>query len=818
MKKRCRSTDADLSQYIRLLGSKASLGRTTGTLQGTPRCIVIRSWNTTGGGGMCKNEFNHLYAIGDMGEADEPKGAGCLRVCDCDAMAGLRGVVEATPVQSRPLVRMTSKGCIHLDALTRLGPRAIDDSRIDEYGPVAVLRVLKTTALSVADPAAPSMFNRVIVNVDAKGRRYVCAHKSCQTFKDKCRHVKLVEQTVVDYDLYDVDPFSSVVPAHSDASEDSSIKNTKHAPRAAPPPQNPPVRIPLDSYPRRALTRCASLNAVPQWLPLGTVCSPSGDGRCTACNAPWSEATLVCVENAARLFGSVEALSVDVYVRRCGCGAVNKYDGVEDAVFVYSNKILWLYETLLPYVDLMVESRMPFNAYYKVLERQYERRGISAMCSRDTFIESIKAFLRALDVDYTDLFTCPVCSRLPYKEQVYIIDGKAMGFRKDTMKELPVADAVPGRASIIKSTQFYYISGSSSAVQLAKLIQEYGSGKDMDFGTMVSGCKKYATELVGVLECIKREHATPVPCPLPYRTFLFDIASPYPASDYIHASLRVHSGGTASVLDRMLDGDDISQADRAALLHWNSLSALLAGRPSIPDAFKPLLKRLLELARVPDSYTADAASVAMGCDAASPDGSDSLPDDPMSFFPNHRKIRTARIYDENANEPSCTKHVLKPTRWTPGMFGVFCPHGICIGFEAMRKYESARIPFKIFYERFPAAPGTIVYDNACNASRYFLRREPLFYSHTQSFIDRLHQKGHIRCHNGYKINAYPKDMKILGGHMTIGELNSQVAEQAHAKMKLIETQTSFMAQDTFMDYCKLFLALTNQTILKNMNV
>jgi hypothetical protein len=842
-KKRRRDTDVDLSQYIRLLGSTASLGRTTGILRGTPRCTVVRSWNTNGGG-ICKNEFNHVYNVSDFGVTDEPSTLRTLRVCDCDAMAGLRGVVDATPPASRSSVRMTGTGCSHLDALTRLGLRAIDTTPIDEYGPVAVLNVMDATALSVADSGAPSTFNRVIVNVDAANRRYACANKSCKTYKSACSHVKIVEQTVVDHELQDVHPFSAVLAMASETSgpassgADGSVdgpeplgpKDPEGAtipppPPPPPPAESPPVRIPLNSYPPRALMRSASLNAASQWLPLGRVCVPCADGECAACKVPWSQAMLVCVEKGGRLFGTAETLAVEVYARRCACGVVKPYDGVEDAVFVYSTKILWLYETLLPYVDLMVESRMPFNAYYKVLERQHERRGPSALCSRDTCIESIKAFLRALDVDYDHLFTCPVCSALPYKEQVYIIDGKAMGFRKDTMKAMPVTtprhttDDAEEYAALIKTTQFYYISGSSSAVQLAKLVQDYGSGHDVDFAAMRNGCKKYALELVDVLDFIKREHPNPVPCPPAFRTFLFDVASPYPASDYIHASLRVQVGGTASVMDRILDGEEIVQADRARLLHWSSLSTLVSGRAKVPDAFKPLLKRLLHLARLPDSFVADAASVANVCTATTTTTTTTrgLSEDPMSFFPNHPKIRNARVYDVNANEPSCTKHVLKPTRWTPGMFGVFCPHGICVGFEAMRQYESARIPFKIFYERFPAAPGTIVYDNACNASRYFLRREPLFFAHTLSLIDRLHQTGHIRCHNGYRINAYPKDMPILGGQMTIGKLNSQAAEQAHAKMKLIETQTSFMSQDTFMDYCKLFLALTNQTIQKKMN-
>lgn len=38
--------------------------------------------------------------------------------------------------------------------------------------------------------------------------------------------------------------------------------------------------------------------------------------------------------------------------------------------------------------------------------------------------------LRRLDVNYTDLFTCPVCCSLPHDQLVLIVDGKMMGIQK----------------------------------------------------------------------------------------------------------------------------------------------------------------------------------------------------------------------------------------------------------------------------------------------------------------------------------------------------------------------------------------------------
>jgi hypothetical protein len=269
------------------------------------------------------------------------------------------------------------------------------------------------------------------------------------------------------------------------------------------------------------------------------------------------------------------------------------------------------------------------------------------------------------------------------------------------------------------------------------------------------------------------------------------------------------TGGVDSFLDRVIDVPVITQEQRTRVMEWGSLSTLISGWPSIPKEFAPLLRKLRAIAgRLETEYFTDipsATTTVMG-----------LEEDEMSFFPNHPRIRMPRMYDgAETMEPTCTKKVLKSHRYTPGLFSAFCPHGICIGFEAMRRFESARVPFDLFYTRFPSAPGTIVYDNACNASRYCLRREPFYFSKVLFLIDRLHQCNHIGCHSGYCMKSYPQTMKILGGTMTLGELNSQAAEQAHAKMTLIETQTSFMGQDTFLMYTKLFMALTNKELLKH---
>ena len=774
------SVGANPSRYARLLGV-TSQGRTTGTVRGFPTCKVVRSWVPQGG--ISKTDFEHVYD----------------GVCGCAAMADTRKLIVASHAPESVTIK---NPCLHMQTLKMLGSK-FDSTPLTEYGPVAVVG---TSSLSVADDNGRS---RVIVVIDQKNKAYQCRGSACQYQKYTCSHVETIMRVVRDHDLYGNDPF---LP-----------KETEEEEEPQPPPRQPESapaststeKVSLDAFSERVRKRRASTHAASQWLASGTNCVPDGDGRCPQCHTSWAESEIVVKEMHATLYGCYESIEVTVYERKCHCGETKAYDGLVDGVFNYSNKTLWLHETMLTYIDLMMDARMPFNAYYKVLGRQYERRGAAGeLCSKSTVIASLEAFIQILDVDYGDCFTCPICSQLPLDQQMYIIDGKAMGFRWDLMEdEAPQTQGQP--AAVIPGTRFAYIKGDVKAQKLCASIRAYTKTKrgidDTMFNSIIRSAQDKAPELVDVLKYIKRTERDYLKCPQRYRQFLYDIATPCPISCLIPRALYTRGVGIDPFLIRMMDAKEFSQDQRTTMMEWGSFSELISEWPCIPDVFKPLLRQLCQLAgQLETDFHADVPTATMTAPG--------IQDDSMAFFPNHPRIREPRVFDEprQDKEQTCTKKILKSRRFTPGLFSAFCPHGICIGFEAMRKFESARVPFELFYTRFASCPGYIVYDNACNASRYCLRREPFYFSRVRFFIDRMHQCNHVGCHSGYKINSYPQNMPILGGTMTLEKLNSQAAEQAHSKMTLIETQTSFMGQATFMAYTKLFMAVTNKAILKKL--
>ena len=135
--------------------------------------------------------------------------------------------------------------------------------------------------------------------------------------------------------------------------------------------------------------------------------------------------------------------------------------------------------------------------------------------------------------------------------------------------------------------------------------------------------------------------------------------------------------------------------------------------------------------------------------------------DKWSFFPSLPIVRGRGTYaadhsnaPQSITEDACRKASYGHPTLTPGIFTVYCPHGVCYGFQAMRSCESPWYPFDIFTFRFHAPPRIIIYDNACKLHIYCLNREPARYSNTRFFVGRFHWRGHVGCSKGYCMDSY----------------------------------------------------------------
>ncbi len=191
-------------------------------------------------------------------------------------------------------------------------------------------------------------------------------------------------------------------------------------------------------------------------------------------------------------------------------------------------------------------------------------------------------------------------------------------------------------------------------------------------------------------------------------------------------------------------------------------------------------------------------------------------DGPLSFFPNLPQLHGDAVYipdlanQASTDSDSCRKNAYGHPTLSPGVFTIFCEHGVCYGFEILKSHESPRHPFSIFKTRFCTPPRMIIYDNCCKLHAYCLNREPVFFKNTLFLVDRFHWRGHVGCSKGYSLDSYKRrDTK---------QINSQVNEQANAGLKRMQSQLTYMKPENFSFHISLFLAVKNKDKVAKLDI
>ena len=423
----------------------------------------------------------------------------------------------------------------------------------------------------------------------------------------------------------------------------------------------------------------------------------------------------------------------------------------------------------------------------------------------------MQRFIGMLDIDYSAGFQCPVCSKLSAKDQVVVFDGKTMGIMRKRMLHEEENEPAASQEMLqdIKSTEYVLLPCGQSSKGLRRRMREVSDGIVFNADekrSLLRDLRKVCPPLGEAMEVVLEEAANG-PCPVAYRRFLASISTGYPIPALIPPFLVFPQGGHAqSVIDRVCTpGQKVMVADLSSLAQsWPACADLICqNRWSIvPSKFHSLLQRLQDLARLPGTYE----------DTAQQTCHDLPNEEQYTFMPHHPVCRRRNAYKGDISSKhysTCNKFTSRDRTFSPGIFSCFCPHGICWGFSIMKQYEGPGTAFDILVRRFPEAPGMVIYDNACNLSRYALKREPGHFAKTQFRIDRVHQPGHVGCHEGYNLTSYPDNCSVLGGSMNLSAMNTQVCEQAHSSLEAISTQAKFMSQGNFLQYVRYFLYRQN---------
>ena len=504
------------------------------------------------------------------------------------------------------------------------------------------------------------------------------------------------------------------------------------------------------------------------------------------------------------------------YRKAIGCYCKLYYDGQEDLLFNLDNHHLFYYDMLFHYLHIMIEGRNPLAAFQRSLCRNHDNLDISKTLSLKLLRAAWYSFSRLLDLHFGEIFQCAICKHLP---DVVVCDGTSLGFRKDFLPTIlcePVIKSLPVIHGSMHNDRVFI-----RTVQGRRLLLQYsGYSKDRkkltapkplttnEFKSLVTIIQKDSSALAKII--ISFSKSIPYTAPASYAELLSELARNSP----VCGSFQYCNNKKLLEILKCVQRDQICLADSSNHFELGILQQyvpLLASFLSrccrenenhIPSLVQALIGDIIERMIAPNTMP-------------QPSSSHYLPpqEDSLSFFPNLPALVGEGNYAADHCTTKCTsdechKYPGFHPVLTPGIFTIYCHHGICYGFQVMDSHESPCYPFKIFRSRFKSAPKLIIYDNACKLHQYCLNREPAFFSHTQFSVDRFHWKGHVGCSSGYNLAIYKSALT--------NTINSQVNEQANAGLQHIKSQVAYMSHANFMHTVSLFLAIKNLDVTKKL--
>ena len=502
----------------------------------------------------------------------------------------------------------------------------------------------------------------------------------------------------------------------------------------------------------------------------------------------------------AQIHLQYSSTKVPIYYRpavRCKCKQY--YDGRSDLLLNVDNIHIFPYIWLL---DILHNTQSNnFTLYGAITSVNYTRAVGSEDILTDHVYKKLRiaynCFVRRLEFDYPSLYQCDKCGPNPKRVGM---DDLVMGGRKDLLpdihdSELPtvvVQGSKIDQQVFVRNEKVRHLLNQYAAVgSRPRYKQNVEPLSDEDFTNLCDSLASNPSLKSIVI-------AAGNPCPESLRKLIGELSTPSPLSGIIQIA------GNNEVLDIITQAmtargpsfETIITDNRELLLKSCPIliDFLEAQEISVNlknDLIRDLLIKLTDALLVrtpgPECYGPINNSMAK-----------------LAAYPNNGLIRGLANYDADKTKDTngCSKHPKRNSALNPGMFFIFCPHGICLGFQVMVNKESPRVPFEMLMTRFPVLPTEIIYDNGCNLHRYALKREPQRFAKTRFMVYRFHNKNHVACSLGYDMDEYQADPSIA-------TFNSQVCEIANRDLCRLSTAFSAMGPENVIQHTKVFIAIRN---------
>ncbi|XP_078661027.1 uncharacterized protein LOC144905304 isoform X2 [Branchiostoma floridae x Branchiostoma belcheri] len=504
------------------------------------------------------------------------------------------------------------------------------------------------------------------------------------------------------------------------------------------------------------------------------------------------------------------------------CACREYYDGLKDLLHNVDNRNMIYFGLLLGYLSSMLEGREPLKTTQRAVNRTTGILTRLGPIPYELLRRGWNSFARRLDLKFNEVFCCPKCGPEP---AVIICDGTAVGFRKDLISEITPepCDDTTSSANAVRGSKHSDRVFIRSEKARRLLLQYSGSrrgtkGKSAglskeDMGVLLQLLDAEGRQDLAAILYRLREEGGDHLAPAGYSKFFAELARNTP----VCGMLQISGDNKAIKMAKKVAKGQLIPGEES---HGKYFSYLQKKAPILCS----FVLGIHEEGHIP----ADVSTLILNLITVLISTYDKVPEPspscyppppastPLSFFPSLPKRCSLPRYAMDKGHVAvkardgCRKESYGHPTLTPGLFTIFCKHGICYGFEAMTSCESPYHPFEIIRSRFEIAPQVIVYDNACKLHGYAMNREPHFFRNTTFLVDRFHFKGHIGCSLGYDMDSYSTCPNIKS-------INSQVNEQANSGLVRIRPQVSYMTPNNFMFHTRLFLAFRNMDVISRTN-
>lgn len=483
------------------------------------------------------------------------------------------------------------------------------------------------------------------------------------------------------------------------------------------------------------------------------------------------------------------------------CQCVQQYDGRSHLLLNLDNSNLYSYIWLLEILNNTQETRYPLACAFRSANRTRSILGQLCMKEymRSKLREAYNSFIRLLHMDFEYMYECEVCG--PEVETI-VCDGIMSGCQKEQMPSFKIPAAPALEIPDCELANRVFINKATTRKQLEKYAGlNRGRYKDIPEEIPDNEFQLLCQNLSSNPPLQNAVTSAGNPCPLSLQLIFGELSRCSPTVGLFQIAGKRYES-VRSILQEISNGDFSKLEIELPVLKKSC--PLLIKFLSSQDIQKPLISSLLHSVLL----AIEAPFVGKEMPGRYFYGPSSEAHETLGYFPNYPVRHRNAKYAANNNHrdtlaPECRKYSQRHPTLTPGMLTLFCPHGICLGFQIMETPESPKTVFDILMVRFKRMPKLIIYDNSCHLHTYALKREPVRFQDTRFMVDRLHfKRGHIGCSLGYGMNTYSTDPSIAS-------INSQVNEQANRFIHNLSTQMSFMGPENAIQHLKIFFALRN---------